>query len=83
MSTSASAVRFDDDCLWVHLDDGRIIAAPLAWFPKLLRASADDRQRFEFSPHGIHWEHLDEDISVAGLLAGQGDMTRNVVPVSA
>ena len=39
MSTSAKAVRFDDDSLWVELDDGRRIAVPLAWFPRLLAAS--------------------------------------------
>ena len=76
MSTSAKEVRFDADSLWVHLDDGRIIAAPLAWFPRLLQALPHERERFELSPHGIHWEHLDEDISIEGLLAGQGDLTR-------
>jgi hypothetical protein len=41
-----------------------------------LSASADERGRYELSPGGIHWDHLDEDISIAGLLAGRGDMTR-------
>jgi len=76
MTTSAKAVRFDDDSMWVHLDDGRVIAVPLAWFPRLLAATPEQRLQFELSPRGIHWEALDEDISIDGLLAGQGDLTR-------
>lgn len=75
MSTSAKAVRFDDDCLWVDLDDGRVVGVPLAWFPRLLAATAEQRSVFELSPRGIHWEALDEDISIDGLLAGHGDLT--------
>ena len=76
MNTLATDVRFDDDTMWVDLDDGRTLGVPLAWFPRLSSASADERTRYELSPGGIHWDHLDEDISVAGLLAGRGDMTR-------
>ena len=76
MSTSASAVRFDDDSMWVDLADGRVLAVPLAWFPRLLHATAEQREQVEISPHGLHWEALDEDISIAGLLAGVGDLTR-------
>lgn len=79
MSTSAKAVRFDDDSMWVHLDDGRVISVPLAWFPRLLMATPEQRSRFELSPFGIHWEALDEDISVEGLLAGRPDQTRGSV----
>lgn len=75
MSTSAKTVRFDDDSLWVHLEDGRVIGAPLAWFPRLLAAAPEQRAQFELSPSGIHWEALDEDISIDGLLAGHGDLT--------
>ena len=75
MTTSAKAVRFDDDSLWVDLDDGRVIAVPLAWFPRLLVAAPEQRAQFELSPRGIHWEALDEDISIDGLLAGHGDQT--------
>ena len=75
MSTSARAVRFDDDNLWVDLDDGRVIAVPLAWFPRLLAATVEQRLQFQLSPRGIHWEELDEDISIDGLLAGHGDLT--------
>ena len=82
MSTSAKAVRFDDDSMWVDLDDGRRMAVPLAWFPRLLSATQEQRAQFELSPRGIHWEALDEDISIDGLLAGHGDLThgRLVVP---
>ena len=75
MTTSARAVTFDDDSMWVHLDDGRVIAVPLAWFPRLLTATPEKRAQFELSPRGIHWEALDEDVSIDGLLAGHGDLT--------
>lgn len=83
MSTSAKALRFDDDSMWVHLDDGRVMAVPLAWFPRLLAATPEQRAQFELSPRGIHWDVLDEDISIDGLLAGHGDLThgRVVTPV--
>ena len=79
MSTSARAVRFDDDSMWVHLDDGRVISVPLAWFPRLMAAGPEQRDRFELSSRGIHWEALDEDISIDGLLAGHGDLTHGRV----
>ncbi|PWR23280.1 DUF2442 domain-containing protein [Zavarzinia compransoris] len=75
MSISPRALRFDEDCLWVELEDGRTIGVPLAWFPRLLHASAAEREACTLSRRGIHWEALDEDISVAGLLAGRGDQT--------
>lgn len=73
MTPSAKSVRFDDDSLWVGLDDGRVVGVPLAWFPRLLAATAEQRAGFELSPRGIHWEALDEDTSIDGLLAGHGD----------
>ncbi|MEY2859991.1 MAG: hypothetical protein RL392_449 [Pseudomonadota bacterium] len=76
MSTSPKAVRFDEDTLWVSLSDGRTIAAPLAWFPRLLEAAPEQRALVELSKGGLHWEYLDEDISIAGLLSGQPDKTR-------
>ena len=75
MNTSPKSVRFDDDTLWVSLSDGRTIAAPLAWFPRLLDAAPEQRANVELSKSGLHWDALDEDISVAGLLAGQRDLT--------
>ena len=76
MSTSAKSVRFDDSSMWVDLSDGRVISVPLAWFPRLLHATQQQREQVEFSAQGLHWESLDEDVSVAGLLAGVGDLTR-------
>lgn len=78
MSTSAKSVRFDENSMWVDLSDGRVIAVPLAWFPRLLHATPQQREQVEFSQRGLHWEALDEDVSVAGLLAGLGDQTRQV-----
>ena len=69
------AVLFDADNFWVDLEDGRTLGIPLAWFPRLLNGTAKLREKFFLSPDGIHWEELDEDISIAGLLAGRGDQT--------
>ncbi|MDK1253810.1 DUF2442 domain-containing protein [Cronobacter dublinensis] len=82
MTISAKRVSFDEQTLWVELSDARIIGAPLSWFPRLLNASDDERAGWEISPYGIHWEVLDEDISVEGLLAGRGDVTRRPPRVS-
>ena len=78
MSTSARPlrVRFEVDTMWVELDDGRTLGVPLAWFPRLLHGSVEARRQVSLSPSGLHWEALDEDISIAGLLAGRGDVTR-------
>jgi hypothetical protein len=76
MSISATAVHFDEHTMWVDLSDGRTLGVPLAWFPRLLRATPEQRARVELSRVGLHWEELDEDISIAGLLAGHGDATR-------
>jgi len=76
MTISATAVRFDKDAMWVDLTDGRTLGVPLAWFLRLLNATPAQRARVEMSRTGLHWEELDEDISIAGLIAGCGDMTR-------
>lgn len=68
-------MRFDDASMWVDLSDGRTIGVPLAWFPRWLRGTAEQRAQVRISSRGLHWEALDEDISVAGLLAGHGDQT--------
>ncbi len=75
MNTSPRSVRFDENSLWVELSDGRVIAVPLAWFPRLLHATSEQRAKVEISPMGLHWDELDEDVSVSGLLAGRGDLT--------
>ena len=74
-SVSAKRVRFDPDCMWVELSDGRTIGVPLAWFPRLLRGTAKQRKQVRISCRGLHWDALDEDISIAGLLAGLGDQS--------
>jgi hypothetical protein len=75
ISPRATAVRFDDDQMWVELEDGRTLGIPLVWFPRLLRAAAEARAQVRISPSGLHWEGLNEDISIGGLLAGRGDLT--------
>lgn len=75
MNTLAKSVRCDEHSLWVELADGRTLSVPLAWFPRLLHASAEQRALVTLSSRGLHWEALDEDISVDGLLAGVGDLT--------
>lgn len=75
MTISPKAVRFDADNMWVDLSDGRTLGIPLAWFPRLLHATPLQREEVELSRLGLHWEEIDEDISVAGLLAGRGDQT--------
>ncbi len=72
MGVSPTAVRFDAHTMWVDLSDGRTVGVPLAWFPLLLHATSAQRERVELSRIGLHWEEVNEDISVAGLLAGRG-----------
>jgi hypothetical protein len=69
-TASATGVYFDDKHIHVRLSDGREISAPLEWFPRLQHATNEQRQQWELSGRGvgIHWEDIDEDISVAGLL---------------
>ena len=74
-SASPTRVRFDEDSFWVDLSDGRVLGVPLAWFPRLLNASPEQREQVRITTRGLHWEALDEDISIAGLLAGLGDQT--------
>ncbi|PIQ38262.1 MAG: hypothetical protein COW59_02750 [Lysobacterales bacterium CG17_big_fil_post_rev_8_21_14_2_50_64_11] len=74
-SVNAESVRFDRDSLWVELSDGRVLGVPLAWFPRLLHSSAAQRKQVRISPRGLHWKALDEDICIAGLRAGQSDLT--------
>lgn len=75
MNISPKLVTIDQDRLWVELSDGRTLGVPLAWFPRLLNASPEQLEDFELTPKGIHWDALDEDISIKGLLLGLGDLT--------
>ena len=72
----ATRVEVSEDTLSVELADGRTIAAPLAWYPRLAYATAEERGSWRLigGGRGIHWRAIDEDISVANLLAGQPSM---------
>ena len=74
-------VHFDEDTMWVDLADGRQLGVPLAYFPRLRQATSEQRQKFIISGGGIglHWDDLDEDISVDALLFGIGDRHRQMV----
>lgn len=69
----ASEVKITDDSLSVNLNDGRTITVPLVWFPRLLEATRDELENYRFigNGEGIHWDDLDEDISIWGLLLGR------------
>jgi hypothetical protein len=71
----ATRVYFDMDRLHVCLSDEREISVPISWFPRLRHATYDQRQQWELIGNGvgIHWEAIDEDISVAGLLGLPND----------
>ena len=66
------AVAVDDDRLTVDLMDGRSIAVPLAWYPRLFDATPEQRSNWELAGggYGIHWPDIDEDLSTEGLLRG-------------
>jgi Protein of unknown function (DUF2442) len=68
----AKSVRFADDLMHVSLTDGRIVSVPILWFPLLHEATPEQRERYEIGGGGVslHWPEIDEDLSVAGLLAG-------------
>ena len=68
----AKSVEFDEVMMRVTLTDGRILSVPIAWFPVLKGATPAQRARYEIGGGGIglHWPELDEDLSVAGLMAG-------------
>lgn len=67
------AIEITDDALSVDLSDGRTISAPLAWYPRLLHGSVEERQNWRLigSGEGIHWNQLDEDVSVKNIIFGQ------------
>ena len=69
----AEHVTVTEDTLTVDLSDGRTLSVPLAWFPRLVHASPAERNNWRLigKGHGIHWEDLDEDISIEGLIAGK------------
>ena len=71
---TAQNVTFDEDAIWVSLSDGRILGVPLAWFPRLLCTTLLQRTEVKISPFGSRKDALEQDISVAGLIAGRRDM---------
>lgn len=81
----AIRVDFDADTMWLDLADGRRLGVPLAYFPRLLRATASQRSSYVISGGGtgLHWEDLDEDILVSALLLGVKDRTRSERPEAA
>ncbi len=68
----AQDVSVSEDTLTVDLQDGRTVSVPVAWYPRLLHGTAEERKNWRLIGvgHGIHWPDLDEDISVEGLLLG-------------
>ena len=68
----AKSIDFDGSMMHVSLTDGRVLGVPLAWFPSLRDAKPEQRASYEIGGGGvgIHWADLDEDLSVAGLMAG-------------
>src|SRR2546426_10973729 len=68
----AKAVNFDDEMMHVRLTDGRVLSVPLLWFPVLREATPQQRKRYDIGGGGVslHWPELDEDLSLAGLMAG-------------
>ena len=68
----AKSVEFDEAMMRVAFTDGRVLCVPLAWFPILHAATPEQRARYEIGGGGVglHWPDLDEDLSIAGLMAG-------------
>lgn len=69
---SPISVRFDEYVMWVELSDGRALGMPLAWYPRLMNGTREQLEAVELSHTGLHWDELDEDLSVEGMLAGLG-----------
>ena len=70
---SAQSVNVTDDALIVDLSDGRTVSVPLAWFPRLMHGTSEERNKWRLigGGEGIHWPELDEDISVENLILGK------------
>jgi hypothetical protein len=78
IEAKATSVSFDSGSIWVELADGRKLGVPLAYFPRLLHATAQQRKNYIISGGGtgLHWEDIDEDINVSSLVMGIGDRTK-------
>ena len=68
----AESANFDEEMMHVSLMDGRLVSVPIIWFPLLRQATPEQRSKYEIGGGGtsLHWPELDEDLSVAGLMAG-------------
>jgi hypothetical protein len=73
----AKSISFDEETMHVSLTDGRSISVPIIWFPLLRQATSEQRSKYEIGGGGtsLHWPELDEDLSVAGLMAGADSRT--------
>jgi hypothetical protein len=73
VTARATNVTVTDDTLTVDLEDGRTISVPIGWYPRLAHGTPNERAHWEISGagFGIHWEDLDEDLGVEGLLLGK------------
>ena len=73
----ARTVKFADEMMQVVLTDGRIISVPIIWFPLLHEATPEQREHYEIGGGGVslHWPEIDEDLSVASLLAGADSLS--------
>ncbi|MBK0094309.1 DUF2442 domain-containing protein [Erwinia sp. S59] len=71
MDVFITTARFSDGKIWLQLSDARVLGVPLASFSRLRDASATQLAGYELTPRGIHWDALDEDLSLAGLLGAE------------
>lgn len=71
--SEAESIMVTDSTLTAILADGRVISVPLAWYPRLVHATAEERNNWELHSDNqhVHWPDLDEDLSIEGLLAGR------------
>lgn len=67
MENKSIKVWFENDNIFILNEQGEQLSHPLSWFPRLQKASDEERSNFELSPFGIHWEKLDEDLSFEGF----------------
>lgn len=76
----AVSVKIDDTSILIELKDGRNLSVPLSWYPRLSKATPEDRADFRLigGGIGIHWPRLDEDLSIKGFLLGNPDLTRPI-----
>lgn len=72
-SLKLNKVWFDEENIFIETEDGQVKCHPLRWFPRLLNATKKERNKYRISLYGIHWEDLDEDLSVEGFFTYDKD----------